>query len=194
MATVKHKPTFDEFIGYVRKQFQGMQITDEEVESLRAIFDDVSRDQLSQAFRYANNHGSFNPLSTIIRQLKLFQPSIADYQRQEGIRGATYNYHGKWIEHGTNWEIKNAEARKNRKEMSKQELAKLHQWFVNYDWAMFPRENHHYVKIDDNSDKFFKSLRKSNGGEIDTEKKLTGHQNHQNDPATLKLIREVLGE
>lgn len=185
MKIKSHKPKFDEFLGYVRFYFNGMEITDAEIESLRKIYDDVTRDDLARALKFARSNASFNPLSTIIRQLKMFKPSLLDINRQQNV---TYNFQGKKIEKGTDWAKKIQEAKENRKEVSRKQLAALKQWFINFDWAIFPNEDHHYVKIDDNSDNFFKSLRKSQDDSRGNEK----HSKHHDDPETLKLIREVL--
>lgn len=153
MIEVKKKPTYDYFVNVVRNNFKGMEITNLELDHLKQIFDKVSRDDLVQAYNYAQKHKSFNPVSTIIRELRKIKPSINDYIQQQNV---TYNWQGKRVEHGTDWDKKFAES--PPKKTSDKELADLHQWFVNYDAVTSPELNLHYVKIDDESDKFFKEL------------------------------------
>lgn len=157
------KPDFDQFITIIKEHFPDAQITDGEINNLRKPFSKASLSDLRSA--YAVARGSMQPLSVIYRQLLTRKPSFDElFNQEDRIKGRRYNYAGKTVEHGTDWDKKAQEAPKPK--VTQKELEGLHQWFVNFDLAIGlinSDERYQYKKLDDKSDTFFKELYRQYG-------------------------------
>lgn len=99
MVVAKIKPSFDQFVQAVKANFPPeAQITHADEDNLREVFDSATREQLAEAYRYAQKYSPLTPLSTIYRQLG-----------GDGIYRPTFNeqYHtgdGRRVENGTDWQ------------------------------------------------------------------------------------------
>lgn len=187
------KPDFDQFITIIREHFPDAQITEGEVNNLRKPFSKASLSDLRSAYAVAK--GSMQPLSVIYRQLLTRKPSFDElFNQEDRIKGRRYNYAGKTIEHGTDWDKKAQEMPKPR--VTQKELVDLHQWLVNYDLAVGlidSDEQHHYKKIDDESDAFFKELHRQYGDSKTSQKKKTHFSEEENKKYDAQIFYPITG-
>lgn len=140
----KSKPTFDEFIQAIKENFPpDAQITNAGIDNLKEVFDKSTREQLIEAYRYAQKYSPLTPLSGIYKQLG-----------GDGVYRPTFNerFHtsdGRRVEKGTDWKAVEeryyAEKDAKRKEYDaihgigtfdkaeKEECEKLHRSFVEME-------------------------------------------------------------
>lgn len=96
----KEKPTFDEFVQAVKDNFpKDAQITLTQINNLKKVWDGATREQLVEAYRYAQKYSPLTPLVTIYNQIGgdgIYRPSFNE----------KYHIPGKKVENGTDWDAK----------------------------------------------------------------------------------------
>lgn len=100
----KPKPTFDKFVTAVKNNFPFSEVTQEQVEELRTVYGDCTRNDLVKAYKSALRQNSFDPIQYIYTQLLKYRPNITETDAKNR------NYiNGKTVEQGTDWQAKYAE-------------------------------------------------------------------------------------
>lgn len=140
----KLKPTFEEFIQAVKQNFPPeAQITNVEINNLKEVFNKATREQLVEAYRYAQKFAPLTPLTEIYNQLGgdgIYRPTFKErFHTADGRR----------VEKGTDWKAAEERyyAEKDAKckeydaihgagafdKAEEAECKKLHQWFVDLE-------------------------------------------------------------
>lgn len=109
------KPTIESLIPYLKKQIPGCSISMSEVDQLKSIYDRCSVKDIRRVFYGAIKHKAIQPFSYMFRQLQIIKPETPFDSTK--LNSQRFNYRGRRIDSGTNWDAKRDEFYQNMDEM-----------------------------------------------------------------------------
>lgn len=98
----KEKPQVEVLVNYFKENIPGCGVTDAEIEDLRKLYPSVSYKDLNRVFHQALKQRALQPLSYMLRQLRIIRPEADPFNSQ--INKTRARAYGQRVETGTDWQ------------------------------------------------------------------------------------------